>query len=82
MGSDKNTRKHHIQESQEVSPSQHVTTRLQGTDKDIMTDMKHINIKDSRKKHRLGTVSKILLGGLNMFDSSNLTLISDVDQDK
>ena len=35
-----------------------------------------------QKKHRLGTVSKILLmEGLNWFYGTNLTLTSDVDQD-
>ena len=42
---------------------------------DSMTDMKH-----SQKKYRLGTVSKNILEGLNMFDCANLTHISDVDQ--
>ena len=32
------------------------------------------------KKHRLGMVIKKITGGLNMFDGTNLTLISDVDQ--
>ena len=39
-------------------------------------------MKDSKKKYRLGMVSKIfLLEGLNRFHSANLTLNSDVDQD-
>ena len=41
---------------------------------------KHDN--DPQTKHRLGTVSKKLLEGLNMFDGTNLTLIFDVDKDK
>ena len=36
--------------------------------------------KDPKKKHRLGTVSKKILEGLNMFNSTSLTLNSDVDQ--
>ena len=41
------------------------------------------NIKDPQKKYRLGMVSKIyvLLEGLNRFNSANLTLNSDVNQD-
>ena len=39
-------------------------------------------MNDPQKKYRLGTVSKnILLEGLNWFNSANLTLSSDVDQD-
>ena len=41
-----------------------------------------INKNDPQKKHRLGTVSKILLlEGLNRFNGANLTLNSDLDQD-
>ena len=38
-------------------------------------------MKDPQKKYRLGTVSNILLEGLNRFNGTNLTLNSDVDQD-
>ena len=39
--------------------------------------------KDTLKKYCLGTISKrFLLEALNMFDSANLNLISDVDHDK
>ena len=44
-------------------------------------NVKHKLQKDPQKKHRLGTVSKKLLEGLNMFNSTNFTLNSDVDQD-
>ena len=36
--------------------------------------------RDPQKKHCLGTVSKKITRGLNMFDGTNPTLISDVDQ--
>ena len=39
-------------------------------------------MNDPQKKYHLGTVSKnVLLEGLNLFHSANLTLSSDVDQD-
>ena len=82
--SDKNTKQHHMQERQEVRPSQQMTTRQQGTDMTAWQTWSTNNIKDSQKKHRFGTVSKrkILEGCLNMFDGANITLICDVDQDK
>ena len=40
------------------------------------------NKKDPQKKQRLGTVSKKITGGLNMFDNTNITLISDVVKDR
>ena len=46
--------------------------------------MKHILqiLSDLQKKHRIGTVIKILiLEGLNWFHVANLTLNLDVDQD-
>ena len=71
--SDKNTRKHQIQESQEVS--QAAKNR-----QDSLTRNTN-NKKDPQKKNRHGTVSKEItqLEGLNLFGSTNLTLISDVD---
>ena len=39
------------------------------------------NKKDPQKKYRLGTVSKILLEGLNVINGTNLTINSDVNQD-
>ena len=38
--------------------------------------------KNPQKKHRIWTLSTNILEGLNMFDGTNLTLISDVNQDK
>ena len=73
--SDKITRNHHIPESQEVSPFPAGVSRLQGTDK-----RKHetqITKKGPQKKHPHGTVLT-----RRLFYGTNLTLISDVDQDK
>ena len=72
-----------IQESQEVRllpAGDHMAARnRQGN----MTNTHETKTKknDTQKKHRLGTVSK-KIWGLNLFDVTNLTLISDVDQDK
>ena len=38
------------------------------------------NQKNPQKKHRLGTVSKQWLQGLNMFKGTNLIFSSEVDQ--
>ena len=59
-------------ESQEVSPSQQVTTRHQQTDvHESITKQDRNNINDPQKKHHLGTVSKsILLEGLNRFNGA------------
>ena len=81
--SDKNTRKHQKQESQEVSifpTDDHKAARsIHGSMAKTKTNK--INKKDPQKKHRLGTVSKKKLEGLNLFHGTNLTLNSDVDQD-
>ena len=56
--SNKNTRKHHIQESQEVSPfptGDHKATRNRHAS---MAKTDTNNKKDPQKKHRLGRVSK------------------------
>ena len=75
---DINTRKQHIQENQEVSPFLAGDHKAAMNRQDSTTDTK----KDPKKKHRLGTVSTFLQDGLNLFHGTNLTLISDVDQDK
>ena len=85
MGNDKNTRKHHTHEGLEVIPfsagdHKAAINRQDSNDKDVQARNAN-NKKDQPKKHRLGTVSKKILKGLNMFDGTNLTLISDVDQD-
>ena len=61
---------------------QQVTTRLQGTYKTAyQTQTLYTNKKNPQMKHRLGTVSKKSLDGLNMFNGINRTLNSDEDQD-
>ena len=50
--SDKNTRKHHIE------PSQQMSTKLKGTDKTAWRTRSANNKKDPLKKHRIETVSK------------------------
>ena len=81
--SDKNTRKHHKQESQEVSlfptGDQKAARSIHGSMAKTKTNT--INKRDPQKKHRLGTVSKKKLEGLNLFHGTNLTLNSDMDQD-
>ena len=71
--SDNNTIKHHTQESQKASPF------LVGDRKD-----KHetkILKKDPQKECHLGITSKTLIEGLIMFNGTNLTLNSNLDQD-
>ena len=59
--SDKNTRKHHKQESQEVSPFPAGDHKAAMNSQDSVTDT--TNEKDPQKKHRLGTVRKKILEG-------------------
>ena len=56
--SDKNTKKHHIQKSQEVSPSPAGDHKAARNRQDSMTKTNTNNKKDPQKKHCLGTVSK------------------------
>ena len=82
--SDKNTRRHHTHESQEISPFRAGDHKAARNTKytTTKTTMKHKNKNDSiQKKHRLGTVSKTLLGSFNMLNGTNLVLKSDVEQD-
>ena len=67
--SDKNTGKHHKQESQEISPfpACHHKAARKREDSTQMT-------KNPQKKHRLGTVSKKIFDGLNMFEGTSLTI--------
>ena len=66
MGKWQKHKKHHTQESQDVSPFQQMTSRLQWTDKKAW-QTRNINYKkDPQKKHRLGTVSKKITGGLKL----------------
>ena len=59
-------------ESQEVSPSQQVTTRHQQAEvHESITKQDRNNINDPQKEHRLGTVSEnILLEGLNQLNGA------------
>ena len=57
--SDKNTIKHHIQESQEVGPFPAEDHKAAMNRQENKTNTKNINNKnDPQKKHCLGTVSK------------------------
>ena len=66
--SDKNTRKHHTQKSLDVSPFPAGDHKAARNRQDSMTkaNTKHNNKKDPQKKHRLGTVSKKVSGGLKL----------------
>ena len=55
---DKNTRKHHIQESQEISPSQQLTTMPQQTHKTARQTRNTNNKKESQKKHETQTAKR------------------------
>ena len=54
---DKNTRKHHTNESQEVSPFPAGDHKAARNRQDNLTKTKPNNKKDPQKKHRLGMVS-------------------------
>ena len=77
--SDKNTRKHHIQESKEVShfPVDDSKAARNRQDSITKTNMKINNKKDPQKKYLLGTVSKTL-EDLNMFNGTNLTIYTNI----
>ena len=80
--SDKKTRKHHIQDSQEVSPfpaDDHKAARNRQTS----TKYK-CKIKDSQKKHRLGVASKKVMKFILIKEVCNLNsnlLKSGYDQE-
>ena len=61
----KNTRKHHIQESQEVSPFPACDYKAARHRQDNMTKT-NTNIKDPLKKYRLGTIGKKITGRLQL----------------
>ena len=61
--SNKNTRKHHIQERQEFTLFPAGDHKAAINRQDSMTDTKHKQQKGSTKNHRLGTVSKTLFTG-------------------
>ena len=79
--SDKNTGKHHIQEGREVSPFPAGDHNAARNRQDGMTRNTN-NKKDPQKSIALKRSTRKLLEDLNMFDGTNLTLISDVDQDR
>ena len=64
--SDKHTRKHHIQESQEVSPFPTGGHKLARNIHDSMAKTNTNNKKDPQKKHHLRTVSKKITGELKL----------------
>ena len=82
--SDKNTRKHHIQENQEVSPFPAGDHKVARNRQDSMTDKYETH--KAKKIHKTNTTLerslRKLLEDFNMFDGTNLTLIFDVVQDK
>ena len=75
LESDNNTRKHHIQERQEVSPFQAGSHKAARNRQDSMTDTHETQI--TKKIHKRSTdlerSVKKLLEGSNMFDGINLT---------
>ena len=80
--SDKNTRKHNTQESQEVNPFPAGDHKAARNRKIAQQRQKcNTNRNNPQKKHHLRTVSKKSLEGLNIFNGTNITLNSDVDQD-
>ena len=62
--SDRITRKHHIQESQEVSPFTTGDNKTARNRHGSMAQTKTNNKSDPQKKHHLGMVSKKITGGL------------------
>ena len=62
--SNKITRKRHIQESEEVSPFPTGDHKAARNRHGSLTKANTNNKKDPQKKHRLGTVSKKMTGGL------------------
>ena len=83
MGNDKNTRKHNIQESLEVSPFPAGDHKAAGNRQGSITktSMKHKKTKETEtvSKNTGGLIWKGL--SLSMFNGTNPTLNYDVDQD-
>ena len=79
--SDKNTRKHHKQESQEVSPFPTGDHKAARNSHDSMAKTNTNNKKDQQKSFPLKRSVRKLLEGLNKLHVTNLTISSDVDQD-
>ena len=64
--SDKNTKKHHTQESQDVSSFPAGNHKAAMNRQESMTKPNINNKNDPQKKHRLGMVSKSFKGGLKL----------------
>ena len=79
--SDKNTRKHHKQESQAASLTQQMTSRLRETDTTVRQTQAQITNYIHKESTALERSVRKLLEGLNMFHGTNLTLKSGVDQE-
>ena len=83
--SDKNTRQHHTQESQEISsfPAGDHNAKRNSQGNSTKKNTKH---KKQNKIHKRGAVLELsvrkLLEKLNNVDGSNLTLMFDVDQNR
>ena len=81
--SDKNTRKNYIQESQEVIPFPAGNQKAARNRQSIIKRQTQIQILKKINKGSTTSEQSVrkLLEGLNMYDGTNLTLISDVNQD-
>ena len=78
---DKNTSKHHIKESQDVSPFQAGDHKAERNSQDSMTDIQKTQTTKMIHKRRTNmerSVRKLVEG---LFDGTSLSLISDVDPD-
>ena len=78
MGSDKDTRKHHNQQSQGDSPFPASDHRAARNKQDSIIK---INMKHKKEAAPWNDQQKNTLEGLNIFKCTNLTLSSDVYQD-
>ena len=72
--SDKNTRKHHIQESQEVSPFPAGDHKAERNRQDSMAKTNTINKNIHNRSTALERSVRKLLEGLNYFHGTNLTI--------
>ena len=81
---DKNTTKHYIQESQEATYFPTGDHKAAWSRQDNMTDTYETQItkKIHKRSRALERLARKLLEGSNIFNGTNLTFISNVDQDK
>ena len=79
-----NTRKHHIQESQEITPFPAGDHKAAINTQDSMSSKheKHISKRIHKRSTALERSIKKILEDLNMFDRTNRSLIINMDQDK